>query len=61
MDSIALATDLALKAKDEAMLWVYVIEWLTVSGTAMITGSVLWTLMIRKAAYRPVAVTRFNI
>jgi uncharacterized membrane protein len=54
-------TDLALKAKDEALLWVYVIEWFTVSGTAMVTGFILWTLMVRKAAYRAVGVTRFQL
>jgi len=54
-------TDLALKAKDEALFWVYVIEWFTVSGTAMVTGSILWTLMVRRAAYKPVGVTRFQM
>lgn len=54
-------TDLALKAKDEALLWVYVIEWFTVSGTAMVTGFILWTLMVRKAAYKAVGVTRFQL
>ncbi len=55
------ASQLALKAKDQALVWVYVIEWFTVSGTAMVTGSILWTLMVKKAAYKPVAVTRFNL
>jgi hypothetical protein len=37
-----------------------VIEWFTVSGTAMISGAVIWTLMVRRTAYREVGVTRFN-
>ena len=61
LDKIKEVSDLALKAKDEALIWVYVIEWLTVSGTAMISGFVLWTFMVRKAAYKPVGVTRFNM
>jgi hypothetical protein len=53
-------TDLALRAKDEALFWVYVIEWFTVSGTAMLAGAVLWTLMVRKTVYREVGITRFD-
>ncbi len=51
---------LAIKAKDEALLWVYVIEWFTVSGTAMFTGVIVWTLMVKRAAYREVGFTRFD-
>jgi len=53
-------TTLAMKAKDEALLWVYIIEWFTVSGTGMLCGAVLWTLMVKRSAYREVKVTRFN-
>jgi len=52
--------DIAMKAKDEALLWVYVIEWFTVSGTLMISASIVWALMVRRAAYREVGVTRFD-
>ncbi len=61
LSSIKVAADLAIDAKDQALVWVYVIEWFTVSGTAMFSGAVLWTLMVKKAAYKPVASTRFNI
>jgi len=60
-EKMAEVTDIALKAKDEALLWVYVIEWFTVSGTSMVTGFILWTLMVRRAAYKPVGVTRFQL
>jgi uncharacterized membrane protein len=60
LEKITEVSGLALKAKDEALVWVYVIEWFTVSGTAMISGAVVWTLMVRKTAYREVGVTRFN-
>jgi len=48
----------AVKVKENALLWVYTMEWLTVSGTAMLTGFVLWTIMVRRAFYRDVSVTR---
>jgi uncharacterized membrane protein len=59
LENLNKVSQLALKAKDEALLWVYVVEWFTVSGTAMLAGVVLWTLMIRRSAYREVRTTRF--
>ena len=50
--------ELALRVKDEALFWVYLIEWLSVSGMSMISGVVLWTLMVRRRLYREVGVTR---
>ncbi len=47
-----------MSLKDKALLWVYIVEWLAVSGTAMVCGATLWTLMIRKRLYRQVQVTR---
>ncbi len=61
LDHIKEASDLALRAKDEALVWVYVIEWLTVTSTAMISGFILWTFMVRRAAFKPVSVTRFEM
>lgn len=48
----------AVKLKNRALLWVYIIEWTTVSGTAMVTGFLLWSLMIRRALYREVGTTK---
>jgi hypothetical protein len=62
-DALAsLAEDMedAVKAKDRALLWVYIIEWLSVMGTSLITGVVLWTLMVRRRLYREVGATRFD-
>jgi uncharacterized membrane protein len=61
LELITEVSNLALTAKDEALVWVYVIEWFTVTSAAMISGVILWTLMIRRAAYRDVGVTRFNM
>jgi hypothetical protein len=60
LENLEEASQLAMKAKDEALFWVYVIEWFTVSGTGMMCGVILWTLMVRRAAYREVGTTRFD-
>ena len=51
----------AIRAKDRALLWIYVIEWCAVTGTAMAAGSVLYSLMIRRRLYREVKVTRSHL
>jgi hypothetical protein len=49
-----------VRLKDEVLFWVYLIEWLAVSGTFMVSGFVLWSIMIRRRLYRKVATTRFE-
>jgi hypothetical protein len=49
----------AVELKNRTLLWVYVIEWLAVSGTGMAGGFVLWSLMVRRTFYREVRVTKF--
>jgi uncharacterized membrane protein len=48
----------AVRAKDQALFWVYAIEWMSVTATSLICGFVLWTLMVRRRMYREVAATR---
>ncbi len=48
---------LAVKFKERALFWVYVIEWLVVSSAAMVSGFVLWSLMIKRSMYREVEIT----
>jgi len=50
--------DEAMKSKDRALLWIYVIEWCVVTGTSMAAGSILYTLMIKRMLYREVEMTR---
>ncbi len=50
--------ELAMDARDAALFWIFVTEWLVVSGTGLICGFALWTLMIRRRMYREVKVTR---
>jgi len=51
----------ALEAKDAALFWIFVTEWLVVSATGLIVGSVLWALMVRRRLYREVGVTRGGV
>jgi hypothetical protein len=48
----------ALEIKDRALLWVYLTEWLAVTGTLIVCGSVVWSLMVKRRYYREVSVTR---
>jgi hypothetical protein len=51
----------AIEAKDRAMLWIFVIEWLVVSGTSMIAGVLLWALMVKRKLYREVGETKLRM
>lgn len=51
----------AMRLKDAALRWVYFVEWLTVIGTSLACGSVVWILMVRRRLYREVAVTRSDL
>ena len=51
-------SDQAVKIRERALLWVYITEWFAVTGTAVIVGSLLWTLMVKRRYYKEVAVTR---
>jgi len=54
------AEALSEKVKKEALMWVYLIEWLSVTATALLCGFVLWTVMIRRRLYREVTTTTFR-
>jgi len=50
----------AVRLKDQALFWVYVSEWLTVTAASMLGGVMIWTLMVRRRMYRAVEVTRIR-
>ena len=60
-DLLKQASDLALRQKERALLWVYIIEWAAVSGTLMISGLAIYTLMIRRRYYREAVTTRLDV
>jgi hypothetical protein len=51
---------LSIRLKNNALLWIYLIEWISVTGALMVSGSILWTLMVRRRAYRSIGTTRFT-
>lgn len=48
----------AMEAKSRALLWVYLIEYMSVSGALMVAGVAIWSLMVRRRLYRAVGTTR---
>jgi hypothetical protein len=54
------ALELAFKTKKEAMFYIYAVEWLVTTGTLLISGSIIYTLMIRRRLYREIESTKFR-
>jgi hypothetical protein len=48
----------AIRLKDQALLWIYIIEWSAVSATSLVTGVIVWALMVRRRLYKEVGFTR---
>ncbi len=48
----------AMRLKDRALFWIYLVEWLSVTGVSIVAGSVIWALMIRRTLYKEVVTTR---
>ncbi len=52
------AQETAMEIKDNALLWVYTVEYLTVLGTILASGAVLWSVLVKRSLYREVKTTR---
>jgi hypothetical protein len=50
--------DLAMGLKDRTMSWIYLIEWTILTSTAVMSGTVVWTLMMKRRLYKEVETTR---
>jgi hypothetical protein len=50
----------AVSLKDRAMLWVFASEWLIVTSASIVSGLVLWNLMVERKKYREVRATRLE-
>jgi hypothetical protein len=48
----------ALRAKDSAFLWIYIIEWSSVTATVFLSGYFLYWTMIRRRLFRQAGYTR---
>ena len=51
----------AMRLKNRALFWIYLSEWLIVTGTLMISSYVVWSLMIRRRLYREIRTTRLAV
>jgi hypothetical protein len=49
----------AMQLKDKALFWVYLAEWLVTMGTLLVSGVVLWSLMVRRMLHREISSTRW--
>lgn len=50
----------AIEFKNRALFWVYVTEWLVVTGTLLASSFVVWTLIVKGGLYREVEQTRLR-
>jgi uncharacterized membrane protein len=57
-DDVQRILQLALQLKDRALVWVYITEVSALTGTSLITGAIVWMLMVRRKLYREVSTTR---
>jgi uncharacterized membrane protein len=57
LDEISGLEQLALKLKDRALTWIYIIEWLVVFSTVLVSGFIVWSLMVRRLLYKEIQVT----
>lgn len=48
----------AVEWRNQVLYWIFLTEWAAVAGTLMITGYVLYVLMLQKRLYHAVDVTR---
>ena len=59
LQTLTRGSEKAFELKDQAMIWIYMIEWMAVTATFSICGFVVWTLMVRKRLYQEIKSTRF--
>ncbi len=60
LDAFLDAEEQARTMKDNALFWVYVIEWLATTSTLMLSSLALWSLMVRRELYQSVRTTRLR-
>lgn len=60
LEGLLSISEKSTQLRRRALLWIYVTEYLIVSGTAMLCGFVLWTVMVKRRYYREVTTTRLS-
>jgi hypothetical protein len=61
MDGFAALKNEAMDLKGRALLWIYLTQWVVVTGTSLVCGFLVWTLMVRRRLYREVGTTRLGM
>jgi hypothetical protein len=60
LDLLREADTMSARLKDSALIQVYIIEWLAVTGVSLLAGSILYQLMIGRKMYREITTTKFR-
>jgi len=60
IDTYDQAYELAMDARNRAMFWIFLIQWMAVTATGLVCGFLLWTIMVRRKLYHEVQVTRLR-
>ena len=60
LDEIDVKIEEARMIARQALFYVYLIEWAAVTGTFMLSGFIVYTLMIRRRMYAEVGITRLS-
>ena len=58
LDEMVQLQRMAIDLKDKALIWVYLTEVCALTGTSLLSGAVIWILMVKRRLYREVATTR---
>jgi hypothetical protein len=54
------AEKLVMELKDRTLFWIYTIEWSILTATSLLTGVLLWALMIKRQLYVEVRSTKLT-
>ena len=60
LENLDQAYELAMDARDRAMIWIFMVQWLVVTSTGLLCGFILWTVMVKRRLYRDVVTTRLG-
>jgi hypothetical protein len=60
LDIARVGMDEANRAKDRALTWIYISQWMATTAAIFISGVTLWWLMVRRGLYREVTTTQLS-
>ncbi len=60
IDGLSGLSEKSAELRRRSLLWVYITEWIAVSAASMLSGGILWTLMVKRHYYTEVESTRLG-